>query len=88
MKCKKSPKSSITLDPWQYGGTEEPSQPAVNADVWVNVQVYQLIAKDTIEEKILELQKQKSTLLDTVSSGEAGSMMHMNSEELLELLKI
>ncbi len=54
----------------------------------MNVQVYQLIAKDTIEEKILELQKQKSTLLDTVSSGEAGSMMHMNSEELLELLKI
>ena len=53
-----------------------------------HVQVYKLIAKDTIEEKHLELQEQKRALLDTVSGGEEGSIIHMTSEELQELLKI
>ena len=56
-----------------------------------HVQVYKLIAKDTIEEKNLELQEQKRALLDTVSGGEEGSIIHMTSEKLQklqELLKI
>ncbi len=48
------------------------------------VQVYKLIAEDTIEEKILELQSQKAALMDTVSSGE--NVMDMSEEDLLSLL--
>ncbi len=53
-----------------------------------HVQVYKLIAKDTIEEKILELQEQKSALLDNVSGGEEGSIMNTSTDELMSLLKI
>lgn len=49
------------------------------------VQVYKLIAKDTIEERILDLQDKKAELLDVIS-GESGSILEMSREELLALL--
>lgn len=49
------------------------------------VQVYTLIAKDTIEEKILDLQSKKAELLDVIS-GDGGSILEMSREELLALL--
>ena len=49
------------------------------------VQVYKLIAKDTIEERILDLQEKKAELLDVIS-GEGGSILEMSKEELLALL--
>ena len=49
------------------------------------VQVYKLIAKDTIEERILDLQDKKAELLD-VLSGESGSILEMSKDELLALL--
>ena len=49
------------------------------------VQVYKLIAKDTIEERILDLQDKKAELLD-VLSGEGGSILEMSKDELLALL--
>ena len=49
------------------------------------VQVYKLIAKDTIEERILDLQERKSELLDVIS-GEGGSILEMSKDELLALL--
>jgi SNF2 family DNA or RNA helicase len=52
------------------------------------VQVYKLIAKDTIEEKILELQEKKTALLDTISGCEEAGILNMSSDELLSLLKI
>ena len=51
------------------------------------MQVYKLIAKDTIEEKILELQEKKAALLDTISGCEETRILNMSSEELLSLLK-
>lgn len=48
------------------------------------VQVYKLIMKDTIEERILELQCKKSELLDVIS-GE-GSPLELTQENLLALL--
>jgi len=50
------------------------------------VTVYKLIAKDSIEEKILELQEQKEALGSAVLSGTAGGLMNMSKEELLGLL--
>lgn len=49
------------------------------------VQIYKLIAKDTIEERILDLQDKKAELLDIIS-GEGGSILEMSKEELLALL--
>ena len=49
------------------------------------VQVYKLIAKDTIEERILDLQDKKAELLDVLSN-EGGSILEMSKDELLALL--
>lgn len=50
------------------------------------VQVYKLIAQDTIEEKILELQQAKQDLAETVTGGADGAILSMRPEELLALL--
>lgn len=50
------------------------------------VQVYKLIARGTIEEKILDLQDKKAALLDVISGENEGGILSMTKEELLELL--
>ncbi len=50
------------------------------------VTVYKLIAKDTIEERILQLQETKKDLADAILSGESSSLMSLSEEELLGLL--
>ena len=52
-----------------------------------SVQVYKLIASDTIEENIVRLQYKKLDLAQVVSENSDGGLMHMSTEELLELLK-
>ncbi len=51
------------------------------------VQVYKLIASDTIEENIVKLQYRKLELAGVVNENADGGIMNMSSEELLELLK-
>lgn len=51
------------------------------------VTVYKLIAKDSIEEKIVRMQELKKNLADEILSGETGGLAQMSREELLELLK-
>ncbi|MBR6498506.1 MAG: DEAD/DEAH box helicase, partial [Clostridia bacterium] len=51
------------------------------------VQVYKLIASDTIEENIVKLQYKKLELAGVVNENADGGIMNMSSEELLELLK-
>jgi len=50
-----------------------------------NVFAYRLIAKDTVEEKVLELQKQKRALADAILSSD-GSLIRTLTKEDLELL--
>lgn len=50
------------------------------------VTVYKLIAKDTLEEKILKLQEDKQNLADEILSGANASLSSMSKDELLELL--
>jgi len=50
-----------------------------------SVQVYDLIAKDTVEEKILDLQSRKAELMDAVTGGAQGGILNMSKEELLAL---
>lgn len=51
------------------------------------VQVYKLIAKDTIEEKILHLQEAKQKLADSVIVEDDGIITRMTDEEILSLFK-
>lgn len=51
------------------------------------VSVYKLIAKGTIEEKIVQMQETKKDFADAILSGENGSIVQMSREELLELLE-
>ena len=53
-----------------------------------NVTVYRLIAKDSIEEKIVKLQESKKELADSVLSGETKSLGTMSREELRQLLGV
>lgn len=54
--------------------------------IWVFGEIlFQFLAKDTIEERILDLQDKKAELLD-VLSGEGGSILEMSKDELLALL--
>ena len=52
------------------------------------VTVYKLIAKNSIEEKILEMQEAKKHLADEILSGEMGGLSALTKDELMELLKI
>ena len=45
-----------------------------------------MIAWDTIEEKILELQEMKQDLADAILEGRGESLMSLSNEELLALL--
>ena len=51
------------------------------------VQVYKLIVRGTIEEKILDLQDKKAALLDVLTGETGGSILEMSKEELLDLLE-
>ena len=51
------------------------------------VTVYRIIAKDSVEEKILALQEAKRGLADAIISGENTSITSLSNEELLELLE-
>lgn len=51
------------------------------------MQVYKLIAQDTIEEKIVELQQAKQSLADTVTGTADGAILSMRPDELLQLLE-
>mgnify|MGYP004681110341 FL=1 len=78
----------IHYDPWwNQAAQDQATDRAHRIGQQAHVQVYKLIAKDTIEEKILELQEKKAALLDTISGCEEAGILNMSSEELLSLLK-
>ena len=51
------------------------------------VSVYKLIAKNTIEEKIVQLQESKRELADSILSGDHASLASLSREELLALVE-
>ena len=51
------------------------------------VSVYRLIARDTIEDRILQLQESKRDLADSIIAGEHASLGSLSREELLDLVK-
>ena len=52
------------------------------------VTVYKIIAQDSIEEKIVDLQDKKAELAENILSGEAKGLASLSKEELMDLLSI
>lgn len=77
----------IHYDPWwNLAAQNQATDRAHRIGQKKAVTVYRLIAKDTIEEKILQMQEAKKDLADAILSGEQQSLMSLTDEELLALL--
>lgn len=77
----------IHYDPWwNPAAQEQATDRAHRIGQRASVQVYKLIAKDTIEEKIMTLQSKKAGLMDMVTDGTGSGILDMSKEELLALL--
>ena len=79
----------IHYDPWwNVAAQNQATDRAYRIGQQNPVQVYKLIAQDTIEEKIVALQQAKQSLADTVTGSADGAILSMKPEELLELLEV
>ena len=77
----------IHFDPWWNVAAQTQATDRTHRIGQKNVvTVYKLIAKGTIEEKIVKLQEMKQELADQVLSGENMGKATLSKEELLELL--
>jgi SNF2 family DNA or RNA helicase len=78
----------IHYDPWwNLAAQNQATDRAHRIGQTRKVTVYKLIAKDTIEEKILKLQEKKKELADQILNGEGTSISSLNKEEILEILE-
>ena len=79
----------IHYDPWWNISAENQASDRVHRiGQKNNVQIIKMITKDSIEEKILNLQLQKKDLLDKVVSEETNLLTKLTNEELLSLFNI
>ncbi len=77
----------IHYDPWWNTAVENQASDRAHRIGQKNtVTVCRLIVKDTIEEKIIELQSAKKDLADSILSGEEISSASLSREDLLKLL--
>ena len=76
----------IHYDPWWNMSAEnQATDRAYRIGQKNNVQVYKLITKNSIEEKIYELQEKKSKLIDNMLSTQTTFINKLNKEDILEL---
>jgi len=76
----------IHYDPWWNLSTEnQATDRAYRIGQKNNVQVYKLITKNSIEEKIYELQQKKSMLIDNVLDTKASFISKLSKEEIMNL---
>lgn len=79
----------IHFDPWWNLAAQNQATDRTHRIGQKNaVTVYKLIAKDTIEEKILNLQKSKKNLADSIISENGINISDMSKEELIALLEM
>ena len=77
----------IHFDPWwNLSAQNQATDRAHRIGQTRTVQVYKLIASDTIEDKILQMQHAKQALADAVVHEGEGLLSGMNAEDLLRLL--
>ena len=78
----------IHFDPWwNLAAQDQATDRAHRIGQKSHVQVYKLIAQNTIEEKIMELQDKKAALMDAISGETNGGILTMSKEDLLNLLQ-
>ncbi|MFM1542615.1 DEAD/DEAH box helicase [Helcococcus ovis] len=78
----------IHIDPWwNLSAQNQATDRAYRIGQKNVVQVFNLITKDTIEEKIQKLQLSKKDLSDIFIENSKGSFANMSKEDLLELFK-
>ena len=78
----------IHYDPWwNQAAQDQATDRAHRIGQQAHVQVYKLIARHTIEEKILELQENKKTLSDQILSEKGVTASQLTKEELLQILQ-
>jgi len=77
----------IHYDPWWNTAVENQASDRVHRIGQKNiVNIYKLIIKGTIEEKILAMQREKSDLAAHILSGEGFSSARLSRQDLLNLL--
>ena len=78
----------IHYDPWWNISTEnQATDRAYRIGQKNNVQVYKLITKNSIEEKIYELQQKKSQLVDNMLSTKTSFINKLSKEEIMNLFR-
>lgn len=78
----------IHYDPWwNIAAQNQATDRAHRIGQTRKVTVYRLIARHSVEEKILKLQETKRDLAEQVMNGELGQLGSMSRDELMELLQ-
>ena len=78
----------IHYDPWwNVAAQNQATDRAHRIGQTKKVTVYKLIARHSVEEKILKLQETKRDLAEQVMNGELGQLGSMSRDELLDLLQ-
>ena len=78
----------IHYDPWWNASAEnQATDRAYRIGQKNNVQVYKLITKNSIEEKIYELQKKKSELIDNVLDTKTAFISKLSKEDIMKLFE-
>ena len=78
----------IHFDPWwNVSAQNQATDRAYRIGQEKNVQVFKLVMKNSIEEKIMKLQEKKKDLADTFIEGNEGSISKMSKEDIMELFK-
>ena len=78
----------IHYDPWwNMAAQNQATDRAHRIGQENHVHVWRLIAEDTIEQKILDLQEKKAGLAAALVDGSDGAAAHLTAEELLSLLE-
>ena len=78
----------IHYDPWWNASAEnQATDRAYSIGQKNNVQVYKLITKNSIEEKIYELQQRKSQLIDNMLDTKTSFISKLSKEEIMKLFE-
>jgi len=78
----------IHYDPWwNLSAENQATDRTYRIGQKKNVQVYKLITKNSIEEKIYELQQKKAKLIDNMLSTQETFISKLSKDEIMNLFK-